>query len=207
MKKRLLLILMTAFAVCWQVNAGPVSCYGKLQVNGKDIIGSKTNCIVQVKGVSMGWSNTGSLSAGYFNANTVKAMVDLWNAEIIRVPLGIGSNGGYPGSLANKTRVENVVDAAIAKDVYVIIDWHSHSAHNEIEMIEAKAFFSEMAEKYKNNDHVIFEIYNEPLSTDWNTIKSYADEIVVAIREHSDNLILVGTRKYSQCLHDIKTRL
>jgi len=210
MKKRLVLIVAAAFAICWQMNAGPVSCYGKLQVKGKDIVGSKTGTTpVQVKGVSMGWSNTGWESDAYFNANTVNAMVDLWKAEIIRAPLGVGNFGSYTSSennrKLNKERVENVIKAAIDKDVYVIIDWHSHNAHKETN--DAKEFFYEMAGKYGNNDHVIFEIYNEPVSITWAAIKEYADEIVKAIRQYSNNLILVGTPFYSQRPHDVKNNV
>jgi endoglucanase len=212
MKKRLLLMLALAFA-CWQMVSaqGPVSCYGQLKVSGNNIVGSKTGSTpVQVKGVSLGWSNTGWHSAAYFNQNSVNQFVDRWKAEVIRVPLGVGRpnhserQGDYTNDPnGNKTRVKTAVSAAIAKGVYVIIDWHDHVAHTRTS--EAKAFFKEMAQEYGHHDNVIFEIYNEPLETDWNTIRTYANEIISEIRKHSDNLILVGTRNFSQCLADIST--
>jgi len=69
-----------------------------------------------------------------------------------------------------------------------------------------------MAQKYGSYDNVIFEIFNEPLCmedpqeygcsssswTSWSVIKSYAEEVISVIRQYSDNLILVGTPKYSQ---------
>lgn len=55
-----------------------------------------------------------------------------------------------------------------------------------------------MAQKWGQYDHVIFELYNEPKETSWGVIKDYADKVVSAIRQHSDNLILVGNRKYDQ---------
>jgi aryl-phospho-beta-D-glucosidase BglC (GH1 family) len=162
------------------------------------LVGAKvgTNA-VQVRGVSLGWSNSGWESARFFDETTVNAMVDSWRAEIIRAPMGYSENGGYQSQPAqNKTRIETVVNAAIAKGVYVIIDWHSHNAHSET--AAAKTFFAEMAQKYGSYDNVIFEIYNEPLAISWQTIKSYAEQIIPAIRQHSDNLILVGTPSWDQ---------
>ena len=211
MKKKLFLFLVTVFAICWQMNAGPVDCYGKLQVNGKDIVGSKTGTTpVQVKGVSLGWSNTNWESAAYYNTNSVNAMADLWNVEVIRAACGgkdyngsyFDSQGGYAQQpTANKDRIKTVVEAAINKGIYVIIDWHSHQAEAEKEL--AKGFLSEMAQLYGNYDNVIFEIYNEPVTTTWSNVRTYANEIVAEIRKYSDNLILVGTRNYSQCLNEI----
>ena len=182
----------------------PVEAYGKLLAKGNMLFGSKTGCVpVQVRGVSLGWSNTDWESAPFFNSTTVNAMVNDWKAEIVRVPLGSSEYGGYDSDPANnKNRVLTAIDAAIAKNVYVVIDWHSHKAENEVSA--AKAFFKEMAEKYGNNDHVIFEIYNEPLdNVSWETIKKYAEEIIPVIRQYSNNLILVGTRTWSRRLDDV----
>jgi len=216
MKLKIFLIWTAIFA--YSSFAGPVSYYGKLQANGNRLVGSKTgvNKAVQVRGVSLGWSNSDWESAAFFNSTTVNALVDDWKAEIIRVPLGSTKHGGYDSQQANnKNRVIAAIDAAIAKDVYVIIDWHSHKAH--LETNAAKAFFEEMAQTYGQEDNVIFEIYNEPECADgsdssdnpncekttWEHIKTYANTIIPAIRQYSDNLILVGTRNWSRRVDDV----
>jgi endoglucanase len=195
---------------------GPVFRYGKLKASGNKLVGSKTgSTAVQVRGVSLGWSNTNWESARFFTAPTVNAMVDHWKAEIIRVPMGYAASSGeseYPGSYlwdksGNIARVKTAIDAAIAKDVYVIIDWHSHSAH--LGLSDAVEFFTEMAKTYGGYNNVIFEIYNEPNCSDgssnsnctkttWAQIKTYANSIIATIRQHSDNLILVGTPNWDQ---------
>jgi len=177
-------------------SSGPVACYGKLKASGNKLIGSKTNSTVQVRGVSLGWSNTGWGFDRFFTAATVNAMVDDWKAEVIRVPIGYSEDGGYSSDPSNLTRVKAAIDAAIAKGVYVIIDWHSHNAHNEL--TAATSFFNDMAKAYGSKDHVIFELYNEPLDIDWSTIKTYSNSLISTIRQYSDNLILVGTPSWDQ---------
>jgi len=182
---------------------GPVSVYGALKactIDGKGRIcgsGLYANTAVQVKGISLGWSNTGWESAAFFNANTVNALVDGWKSEVIRVPIGYSENGGYKSDASNLTRVKTAIEAALAKDVYVIIDWHSHDANNELDA--ATKFFEDMIEAYgADNDRIIYEIFNEPKQITWATIKTYADNIIGKIRaKGANNLILVGTPEWS----------
>jgi endoglucanase len=199
------LLICIAIFVFSAFAAGPVSYYGKLKVNGNKLTGSKTGAdkAVQLRGVSLGWSNTGWESARFFSDIAVNAMIDYWKADIIRVPLGSRESGGYDAQpQQNKNRVINAIETAIAKDVYVIIDWHSHYAQDEVNA--AKTFFREMAETYGDKDHVIFEIYNEPLEdVSWATIKNYAGQVMPVIREYSDNLILVGTRTWSRRVDEV----
>jgi hypothetical protein len=147
--------------------------------------------------VSLGWSNTGWEPSAFFNATTVNAMVDSWKAQIIRVPMGYSEDGGYQTDASNWTRVKTAVDAALAKGVYVIIDWHSHNAHNETSA--AMTFFGTTVKEYHNVPNVIFEIYNEPESVTWATVRSYATSVISAIRNAgANNLVLVGTPSWGQ---------
>jgi hypothetical protein len=161
---------------------------------------------VQVGGVAKGlsgnsyfWSNDGWGAERFYNANVVSWLKTDWHANIVRAAMGVEDNGAYlQNPTANKNRVKAVVDAAIANDMYVIIDWHSH--HAEDHQAAAVAFFTEMAQTYGQNNNVIYEIYNEPLQVSWsNTIKPYAEAVIAAIRAvDPDNLIIVGTPTWSQ---------
>lgn len=160
-------------------------------------------------GVSLFHSDWGSK---FYNANAVKAVKNEWGAKIIRAPLHVDNTGddSFPwqtyltkdGALldaSNKTRVFTVVDAAIANDMYVIVDWHSHYAERYKQ--QAIDFFKEVATKYGDKANLIYEIYNEPYpGTDWSSvIKPYAIDVIKAIRAiDPDNLIIVGTQTYSQ---------
>jgi hypothetical protein len=179
------------------ITEGPVSYYGKLKVReGRPFIdgikeGGDTVKLVQVRGVSFFWSQWGG---SFYNANAVERMAKDWKAEIVRAAYGQNDD-------ANKQRIKVLIDAAIENDIYVIIDWHSHSAHNQT--AAAGEFFAEIAQTYGKCNGVIFELYNEPLNVDWAGIKTYAEAVIPIIREHSDNLILVGTPNYSQKVQDV----
>jgi len=150
-------------------------------------------------GNSLFWSNTGWGGEKYYNASAVAWLKSDWKSRIVRVAMGVDDTNGYLQDPAgNKARVKAVVDAAIANDMYVIIDWHSH--HAEQYQAQAIAFFQEMASTYGQSNNVIYEIYNEPLQVSWSgTIKPYAQAVVGAIRAiDPDNLIIVGTPTWSQ---------
>ncbi len=152
-------------------------------------------------GNSFFWSNFGG--DAYYNRNVVSWLKQDWNATIVRAAMGVEEfNGFISNPNLNRNAVRAVVDAAIAEDIYVIIDWHTHNA--EVNQQAAVSFFSEMAQEYGDSENVIFEIYNEPIGdfngaeATWSSIKNYAAPVIAAIREHSDNLIIVGTPFFSQ---------
>lgn len=204
---------------------GPVSQYGQL-ITGKNSAGQgriygscegvKDGAEVQVRGMSLYWSMVAK-STEFWTPEGIATMVNDMNVQIVRAAMGTTNEDwwgckdgtescgndkskhitGYATDAEFQTNLMNtVVEAAIKNDIYVVIDWHSYQAHEEVD--NATKFFTEMAQKWGQYDHVIFELYNEPKETSWGVIKDYADKVVSAIRQHSDNLILVGNRKYDQ---------
>ncbi|WP_052074501.1 cellulase family glycosylhydrolase [Shewanella mangrovi] len=150
-------------------------------------------------GNSFFWSNTGWGQEKMYNADVVAWLKNDWKTSIVRVALGADEGGSYLDDPAgNLARIKTVVDAAIANDMYVIIDFHSH--HAEDKKAAAIQFFTQMAQLYGTHNNVIYEIYNEPLQISWsNVIKPYAIDVINAIRAiDPDNLIVVGTPTWSQ---------
>jgi endoglucanase len=192
-----LLLASAACAAPTPAAPGVVSEHGRLQVAGNRIIGAHGRP-VSLAGVSFGWSQW--QAARFYNAGTVNWLKQDWNTSIVRAALGLHEE---PGSYlqkpaANRARVTAVIDAAVAADLYVIIDWHDHHAEDHADL--AVAFFADMAKRYGHLPHVIYEIYNEPLVISWpDKIKPYAEKVIAAIRAHDpDNLIVVGTPAWSQ---------
>jgi endoglucanase len=169
----------------------------KIQAGGQD---------VSFAGMSLFWSNTGWGGEKYYSADTISWLKRDWNANLVSAAMGVEENGGYLSDASNKERVKKVVDAAIANDMYVIIDWHSHYAHNY--QAQAIAFFEEMARTYGNKPNVIYEIFNEPKNdVTWaGKVKPYSIAVINAIRAiDPDNLIIVGSPTWSQDV-DIASR-
>ena len=168
-----------------------------LSVEGNPIlIGGQPGSLA---GNSLFWSNNGWGGEKYYNASAVSWLKNDWNSRLVRAAMGVEDPGGYlEDPVGNKAKVRAVVDAAIANDMYVIIDWHSH--HAEQYRDQAVAFFREMAQTYGHHNHVIYEVYNEPLQVSWSgVIKPYATAVINAIRAvDPDNLIIVGTPTWSQ---------
>ncbi|WP_299188993.1 cellulase family glycosylhydrolase [uncultured Aquimarina sp.] len=192
----ILFLIFSSFSYAQTV----VERYGRLQVNGSHVTAENGEKI-SLAGMSLFWSNAGD-GGDFYNSQTVNHLADDWKNPIIRAALGVkedwdGGTGYIDNTAAQKAKIRTVIDAAIAKGVYVIIDWHTHAA--EVYKDEAVAFFTEMAELYGNNDHVIYEIYNEPINQSWNDVKNYANDVIAGIRSKDpDNLIIVGSPTWSQ---------
>ncbi|WP_437969452.1 glycoside hydrolase family 5 protein [Sorangium sp. So ce260] len=172
----------------------PVERHGQLKVKDGNIVGDH-GVPVQLKGMSLFWSQW----SDYYNANVVNSVADNWKATVIRAAMGIENEGGYlEDAGGQKAKAKAIADAAIAKGLYVILDWHDHNANNHQE--QARSYFREVAQTYKNVPNVIFEVFNEPLNThNWGTVKSYAETVIADIRgQGANNLVIVGSPNWSQ---------
>lgn len=190
-----LALLPTTFAQA----STAVETHGALSVKGNQIV-NEAGKPASFAGPSLFWSNTGWGADRFYNEDVVAYVQKEWNATIIRAAIGADKNGGYASDPeGNMAKAERVIDAAIAQGMYVLVDWHSHSAEKNPEL--AVKFFERIATKYGKTPNVIYEIYNEPLqNVDWSKqIKPYAEQVIAKIRAiDPDNLIIVGTQTWSQ---------
>lgn len=95
------------------------------------------------------------------------------------------------------------IEAAIAADQYVIVDWHVLEEHDpNVYLSQAEEFFDIICDEYGDADNIIFEICNEPNGeTTWEDVEEYANKVIPRIREKCpDSLILVGTPDYDKNL-------
>lgn len=180
----------------------PFQRHGNLTTKGAYIV-NKNNKIPQLRGMSFYWSRTDWPGASYYNGGTVDELVKTWKCTVVRVAYGDQNNWGG---------CKTVIDAAIKNGIYVIIDWHSHSAENEGDA--PINFFRERAQEYKNVGNVIFEVYNEPkwsgsaVANDggetnakktWAAIKPYLKKVTKTIRDQgAENLVILGTPYFAQ---------
>ena len=198
-------------------SAGEGRIYGSVQ-------GVKDGAEVQVRGMSLTWSIFWPNGMSFYGNSFIDSLVGEWNVELVRSAMGSVGNWGQ-GNYKTRpeyysAQMDTVVQAAIRNDVYVLVDWHSEGGYYncihkgvkpKYEFNDNKAcftasdaakFFGTMAQRYGKYPHVIFEIYNEPVSESWNDLKAYADTVVQEIRKYSDNLIVVGTPMWSSAAGD-----
>ena len=205
----------SAFATIQPTRVGPVSQYGALQTGTNAagegrIYGSVDGVVdgkeVQVRGMSLTWSQYWPYGSSFYGHSFIDTLVGSWNVELIRSAMGIVPPWGHGSYMTRpeyfESQMDTVVQAAIANDVYVLIDWHSEGGYfncihpNEkpkyefndnktcFSAADAAAFFGRMAERYGKYPHVIFEIYNEPVSESWDDLKAYADSVLTEIRKY-----------------------
>lgn len=140
----------------------------------------------------------------YVNEECFRMFKEEWNANVVRLAMYTAENDGYctGGNKENlKQLVKDGVSYATNVGLYVIIDWHVLNDQNpNTYKEEAKVFFKEMSEEYKDYTNVIYEICNEPNGgVSWRDVKSYAEEVIAVIRENDDDaIIIVGTPNWSQ---------
>lgn len=180
--------------------AGGVTENGWLQVQGTQLCNEKGEPVV-LHGMS---SHGMQWYPQYASAGAIKTTAD-YGANLFRVAMYTGEGGYLSDPEKAKRDTIAAVDAAIANDLYVIIDWHILSDGNpRTHQAEAKAFFTEMAQRYKDSPAVLYEICNEPNgNVSWtNDVKPYAQAMIDAIRgEGAKGVILVGSPTWSQDIH------
>lgn len=174
----------------------PVERHGKLSISGTSLL-DENGEVVQLKGVSSMWLNW-ETDGFAESADALLWMRDHWNLSVIRASMGVEPTGAY---LTNpdlaRGQVETIIDNAIAAGVYVLVDWHDHNAQMHTD--QAVKFFGELASKYAGVPNVLYETFNEPLAIGWEKdLKPYHEAVVAAIRQATDNVIVLGTPSWSQ---------
>ena len=174
---------------------------GALQVKGTQLCDKEGNPVV-LRGISthgLQWFPQ------YVNREAFREFRTDWHMNAVRLAMYTAEGGYCEGGAEKQAELEALVDRGIqyAKeaDLYVIADWHILADRNPLtHKEEAKAFFARLSGKHRNENHIIYEICNEPNGeTTWADIKAYASEVIPVIRANDpDAVILVGTPNWSQ---------
>ncbi len=179
---------------------GGVSENGRLRVEGPRLVNERGEAVVL-----RGMSSHGLQWYSRFLTREAIASTAERGANLLRVAMYI-EEGGYIDNPSVKNDLIKAVDTAIGLDMYVIIDWHILSDGDPMKRLgEAKAFFAEMAARYKDSPAVLYEICNEPNGNiTWEgNVRPYAEEVIAAIRaEAPEAVIIVGSPTWSQDLHE-----
>lgn len=178
----------------------PLDRWGKLKVENRQLTSSQGQP-VQLRGVSS------YNIAGFdwiFNDTTLKELRDDWKADVVRLAMYTDPIvAGYRSNPRLEETMNKLIASITKAGLYVIVDWHilsdgDPSAHTK----EAAEFFARMAQRWKDNPGVLYEICNEPNGegVTWSgRIKPYAETVLASIRAADPSrVVLVGTPNWSQ---------
>jgi endoglucanase len=190
-------------------NVEKPSVGGALQVlekNGQKVLCDQNGNEIQLRGMSthgLQWYPE------ILNNNAFAALSNDWGCNVIRLAMYV-NEGGYAIDPTVKDRVIDGIDLAIDNDMYVIVDWHVLTPGNPKASIYSGAidFFKEISQIYHDDYHIIYEICNEPNSSEpgvsndaagWSEVKSYAEQVISMLRNSGNsNIVLVGSPNWSQ---------
>ena len=169
---------------------------GWLRVEGTQLVNETGQPLVL-----RGMSSHGLQWFPQFTTKNAVGATAAYGANLFRIAM-YTAEGGY---LSHKKKIlkelYRAVDAAISRNMYVIIDWHILSDGNPVKHQKAAiVFFRKVSARYQNSPHVLYEICNEPNGQGtWQKIRSYANAVIPVIRSNSPrSVILVGTPTWSQ---------
>ena len=138
-----------------------------IRLLGVDRSGTEYECV-----------NSSKVFDGPSNAVSVRAMVD-WHINAVRIPLNedcwLGINGVVTGGETYRVQIERYVRILESFGLYAILDLHwsapgSYRAQSQWPMADlnhAPTFWKSMAQTFKADHAVIFDLFNEPYITGW----------------------------------------
>lgn len=198
LRGKLLMFAMLFSCIIVAQGQTPVEKYGQLKIHNGKVSDQAGNPVV-LRGMSLFWSGYPEGSP-YYNATTIQWLRDDWCIDVVRVAMSVETgNTNYVNNRSTEMgKVKAVIDACRDLGLYVIVDFHTHNAPNYKN--QAVEFFTEIANTYGHLPNILYEPYNEPISQSWSaSIKPYHNDIISTIRAiDSDNIIICGTRNYSQ---------
>ncbi|MDP9793759.1 endoglucanase [Catenuloplanes nepalensis] len=175
--------------------ATPVAQNGQLSVCGQQLCNSHGKPI-QLRGMS---THGIQWYAQCVNDASLDVLANEWNADVLRISMYVQEDGYETDPAGFTARVNDFIEKATARGLYAIVDWHMLTPGDPMYNVDrAKTFFEQIAARHRDKGNVIYEIANEPNGVHWNTIKSYADQVIPVIRaQDPDGVVLVGTEDWS----------
>ena len=171
-----------------------VSSNGQLRASGTKIVNDVGSPIV-LRGVSLYHSQ--NLSK-YWNHDTIAWLVSDWHINVIRAPVSATADGYILNPTQEYDKLAAVIQSAINLGIYVIVDWHGSSSQSY--QSEAIAFFRKVAQEFGSYPNVMFEVWNTHTTYQtWaSSMKTFYDQVILAVREYTENLFIAGTIYWTQ---------
>ncbi len=191
--------LISLFGSVVMAQNTPVAKNGKLKVCGTQLC-NQYNKPIQLRGMSThgiqwyGWGNC-------LTESSLDALAYDWEADILRISLYVQEGGYETDPVGFTNQVSQLINEATARGMYALVDWHQlNPGDPNINLENAKRFFTDIATLHKDKNNIIYDVCNEPngVGVNWNRIKNYADQIIPVIQTiDNDAVVLVGTHGWA----------
>ena len=129
---------------------------------------------------------------GYGNSEYTEALLTtLKNKGVNLIKIGYNYSGGIEpyNKEGNMEKMYSLIDQLLKMNFYIDIIYWSDSNLNTLSS-EAIDYFTQIANKYPNNEQILYEICNEPFENTWEEISTYANSVIPKIREVSPNAVI-----------------
>lgn len=223
MDTRLLLCVLAAFSLggraedCNTISviSGPsvdstnfLSLHGKPKLNGIHLVDQHDDSLHLI-GVS---SHNILTFSDCYTFSALQHLVTEWGITVFRITVYLEeANGYYDKPSENDAAIAQLVDWCETLGIYAVIDYHVHEIGDPNHYLDsmgastgpAITFWQTQAHAYKNKDHVIYEIANEPNNVDWQpNLAAYLNAVIAAIRAiDAETIIIAGVPHWSQGLY------
>jgi endoglucanase len=183
-------------------NTGYAAHHGALGLDGVQLVDARGDA-VQLLGMSSHGLHWFPDCYGY---EAIAHLVETWGINVFRAAMYVGE-GGYATDPSIYDKVQDVVAWTKELGVYVVIDFHVLTPGDPNAYLDpadpvALDFWTMVAEAYKDETHVIYEIANEPNNVAWDDVLTYHNAVIGAIRAvDADTIIVAGTTTWSQDIH------
>ncbi len=138
-----------------------------------------------------------------------------WYPKILRIMITPPDSTDPPGSWPHPFNPDSndlydllrtFVDYCGQKEVYVSIEWH-YCANTYDHIASTSEFWTYMAPRFKDDTHVIYELFNEPInnigsdSANWTSVKTDMQTWIDIVRASAnDTLLFIGTPRWCQII-------
>jgi endoglucanase len=189
-------------------STGFVTTHGKPKLDSIHLVDASGQAM-QLIGVSS--HNILTFSNCYTYA-ALQHLVTEWGITVFRITVYLEEyNGYYSNPSANDAAIAQLVSWCESLGIYAIIDYHVHEIGDPNHYLDymgaptgpAITFWETQANLYKDKDHVIYEIANEPNYVEWSpNLIAYLNSVIAAIRAiDSETIIIAGVPQWSQALY------
>jgi hypothetical protein len=202
----LFLMLLLPVASFSQVSYDSIYWAPPLDVVGTKIVNAK-GYVVQLKGFA-------TMDPTLVTHSQIIHFKSDWKITILRVPLLVGPGrcwvvGNINVNASYLAAADSVLKWCRENKIYVLFDgWHEGGQGNTSgDWSSTVAAWRILADRYKNQDHILWEIFNEPHNIGWTTWAPMAEQLIDTIRSRNPvvKAIVAGTVNWCQQA-DVQTR-